>query len=1249
MPSLIVQVYKIKNSIEEDITDKCLPILLDDSIALIKEKLLISELVLIPNLVKLQVKIDDSYITIKDSTALLCQYFKVLPENPTIYITYVGDIIEEWISNRRNNVISRIYTDKNLITDKFKQLKQEFTDLQEDDLNLVINTCANNIQLPDVVEMDTSYYVSNMNNEIDKTYKKLSEYENDQNLQTFFQSAKNFNSEIEEIVYNDISLVIKGDNVVSGTKGIFIKLNEIFNIIELNEDIPFIALGKKSSNVKLGQPQIKVLNNILNSVPDKEIKSWVLNEKKKLNEASYKIIKGLMLKVKVAELSSYLTMNILSNGLIYINLMMNKPFSNLDDIINIIKETVNKVIDYINTFKTVFLYSKRLVNLNNSKVVIDSIDATIETTRLIDRNKFDSIAKTLSISKNLVEIKKTDSPDVLSAYYKKFKAKSTSDDIKGITINIRDNPYKKDSSIIKIYSAQNQNQAFIIGWVVLLLAEVSESNTYGNFFEVLQKKRKIREKTNKKKLKEQGINFSSRECQAHRQPSLNVNNEQPIAEDGYNTTYNGKNYKCNNPEYPYPGFTTKNNVLCCYSHNQTGHENYIKNVDPNSLDILVEPSNFKIQVKTNGKTFETFVIKIVSDFPNMNENVDLDNLPKYYYLEPNKNKLTSSNGIIPINDDKIIKIIEDEQNIWLDRVPLSQIIYPSASNKCSNKPDLNNRSKLNAPCAIHKKHKYFGYTSKSIPCCFDKEKDQYITRKKKEADITKQYIIKSAEKILNYKQLGILTPDLNKLFNEIMKSNDGTYYRMGIIQNNSSFLNVLLMACNNIIRGDTINNHSEFKKYIANYLFKNQMEFTKLNNGDISNKYGNVENYIQYINNKDVFLNWLEVIDLLERILKKNILVLDVTTNTKLLCRASQLNPKKFNKPFIVLIKRKNTFEVIVKLSIIDEKNEIIKEFSIENKIIKFFTDYYKDTCVKKNVYPENFKFISLPHYSLYINKLKKDTSDSTPIGNIKYQIKNDFNKVNMLMTKRGLLLPILETGIIDNPEIKVVSFNSLINQQDKLLRLKDYVNGFKALNKLLKLDEKSKIKIHGLLDSNISGIGGIITNQHYTIPYKKSSSDLSQFPQLHKFDYMYYLDADSQLHSDRPKDTVLSLFSREQDSIASRVFQLKKMIGEKIVNSQKVKDDIDYVIVNTEMEKGDKITYLLDIFYEIGIPQNDEALLKAVANEILNDNKEQLILNNIITSDTFNKNDVIIRTSESILLNLDDIRKWVKKYNQLE
>jgi len=1217
-------------------------ILLDDSIKKIKEKLFVFYPEFVPNLLKVEIKTDkDDFIIVKNSNMLVFEYFDTIPQQPTLYITNLQDVLTNF---------QTLYTDEIKFKSTFQNLKNEYSDLTENDLLFIIKLNLINMNVGNLAISDIQDYITDIQNKRNTLLSNIEEQENNTMMQQFYKLSKQFVPDIEKIAYNDISLVFIGENVTYGSKGIFVKLDEIFNILELNENIPFIALGKKGASTNK-QPQLKIYNNLLNTLGSsgaKEIKNWILNEKKKLNEATYKIIKGLLIKSKFKDTNTYLTINILSNGLIYTNLKIAEVDSvnTLEQILHDISQNVNQVIETINLLKSVFLKSKRLAPVDKSKIIIDSVDTTIETSVFINKNKFESLIKQDIISKYILEFKKTESLDVLSAYYKKFKTKETTEDIKGITINIRDNPYKEDSSIIKIFGANNHNQALIITWTIFILHEMSELIQTSGLFEDFTTVRKIREKTNKKKLKEQGIHFDSRECQSLRQPKLNFENLPPLTKDSYTITFNNQNYRCDNIDYPYPGFT-KNNIVCCFKYNQSGNENYIKNVDPDSLNIFVEPSNFKIKIKLpKQKPFETYIIKVVSDYkPGFNEN---NSLPKYYYLSNTTNKLTSQNEIIPIYNKELIDAIELEDNIWLERVTLSQIIYPSATNKCSFKPNLNNRTSIHDPCNEHDSHHYFGYTSKSIPCCFDKERDPYVSRKKKEADITKQYIIQSADKILNYKQLGILPQDISNLLKDILQITD-IHYRMGIVQNNTSFLNILLLAMDNEIRGDTINNHNEFKKIILDYLFKHEQEFAKLNNGDISIKYNNIQNYINYINNTDIFLNWFELIDLLERILKVNILIIDTTEQTRILCRPIPLNPKKFNRPFIVLLKKKNTFEIIVKLKI-SQKNEIIKHYSYNDKFIKFLVEYYTKTCIKKNIYPENYPYIPIYTHAFIISKLNTQNTFARLLGNIKYQVKNDFNKVNLLMTKRGILIPILETGIIDNPEIKVISFTSLIRQYNKLLTLKDYINSFKTFNKLMEnTNDFNKIKIIGLVTSNIPQIGGIVTNFNYIIPYKKTDDTLTQNYNI--LNYRYYLDADTTL-SGQDTTTTSSPFNNyiyASEDLRNKLFNLKKIVGNKISDSPSQKEYIEKLIKRTDMSKSDKMIEMLDIFNNLRIQSEDNiTLLKVIANEILNDNKERLILNNIITSDTFNKNEVIIRDGESILLNIDDIRKWVKKYQQL-
>lgn len=1235
MPSLSVIV--VNKETTKIINEEYPHVLLDDSIKKIKEKLFVFNAELIPNLTKIEIE-DESgnLLIIKDSDSLLFEHFTSIPDNPTIFISNLKDTISQ-------AQLQSLYLDESEFKKSLDIFKKEYSDITSDDLSFIIKLSLINTGFSNLTIYDIQDYIKDTQFKRSKILSIIEQQENDPILQQFYTLSKKFTPEISRVSYNDITLSITGENVTYGTKGIFIKLNEIFNILELNDNLPFIALGRKSgSNSK--QPQIKIYNRLLDTISDKDIKGWVLNEKKKLNEATYKTIKGLMIKSKLKNTNNYLTINILQNGIIYVNTKVNdSEASNLEQILTDIKDNVTMIIEYINKLQSVFLKSKRISSVNKSNIIIDSIDTSIETNIFINRLKFESLIKQDMISKTTLELKSTESLDVLSAYYKKFKTYDNVEDIKGITINIRDNPYKEGSSIIKIFGSSNQTQSIIVAWNILILGEMSELIKKNGLFEDFTKKRKIREKTNKKTLKEQGIHFDSRECQAIRQPKLNTDNKLPLKKDSYTITFNNQNYRCDSPNYAYPGFT-KSNIVCCFKYSQTGNQSYTKNVDPESLNILVEPSNFKIKIKQGKKSFETYVIKIVSEYKH---GFNKDNsVPKYYYLSNTLNKLTSENDIIPIYNKTLIDTIEQEDNIWLDRVTLSQVIYPSASNKCSFKPNLNNRNTIHTPCDGYKKNKFFGYTSKSVPCCFDKEKDPYVTRKKKETDMTKQYIIQSSDKILNYKQLGILPEDISTLLKNVLDVKD-IHYRMGIIQNNSSFLNALLLATDNLIRGQTINNHKEFKQFISDYLIKNKGEFNKLNNGDISIKYSNIQSFINYINT-DIFLNWLELVDLLERILKHNIIILDVTEKTRLLCRPIILNPKKFGRPFIVLLKNKNTFEVIVKLTKDNsKKTDIIKTYLYTAKLVKFLTEYYIQTCVRKNVYPENYSYISIYPHQLIIPKLKNQNTDSTLIGNIKYQIINDFNKINLLMTKRGVLIPILETGVIDNSEIKVIQFSSLIKQEDKLLSLKNYINAYKSFNKILSnVKDFKPVKILGIVNSNVNSIGGIVTNFNYILPYRKDSKTTLQNITL--FDYKYYLDIDEKLQQTKHQITAFSAYISNYNDNIDKLFNLKKIIGDKFNNNQEMKEYVEGLIKRPDMTKSDKITELLEIFNTFNIPNNNISLLKAISNEILNDNAENLILNNIITSDTFNKNEVMMRDSESILLNIDDIRRWIKKHQHL-
>jgi len=784
---------------------------------------------------------------------------------------------------------------------------------------------------------------------------------------------------------------------------------------------------------------------------------------------------------------------------------------------------------------------------------------------------------------------------------------------------------------------------------------MSLSTNKNGYFDVETSDRTIKKLSQMKILAQEGVdNLNSKQCQAQRQPKINHDNLDPLVEDSYILTYKNKDFTCSNPDYAYPGFTNTD-IICCFKSSQKGNINYIRNIDKESLTIEVEPSNFKIKIRSENskKLFETYVVRIISDYrTGLNET---NSISRYYYLEQDQDLLKPK--LVSINNKELINTIDKEtDNIWLNPVSLSKIIYPSSKSECTFKPNLNNTGKnfkINSPCDEHETNPYFGYKNTSIPCCFDKERSAYLTFKSKKNN-TNEYILKSDTKILNPGKLGYLQNELINLFNEISPNFKDLFYRQGIIKDDvNSFLYVILLAINNKIKSKKIANYIEFKDIIYRYLDKNPKEFDKLNNGDLLLKYSNINLYIKSF---DKNINWYETIEIVEKIIKKNIIIIDVKDNNELrvLCRPKEFNIKKFDRPFVILLKRQKYFELLVRVNIPKSNNYIIdrKEFSADDNIIKFLLSYYKDSCIKKNDYPTNYgepignnkiiPYIPLLKATMIHDILK--SIKGKELGNIKYQIENSFHKINFLMTNKGVLLPIFETGIISTGNFKVVSFNSLIKQTKKLLNLKTYKNIFKLLNDSNKIE--NKIKIIGIAESNYPEIGGLLTNFGTFIPYLISKND-SQFKSFEKLSYKYYIDIDNYIFNQNEPNDEFNQYSANVNKKNDDIFNIKKQLGAIFSKNEQLKQMIYDIIIDTKIDKGNKINKIynyvnLKITYQLN-EHVKEILLKNIINDMLNDNRENLILNNIIVSDNFNKDDIIVRDSESVLLNINDIRSWIK------
>ena len=1230
-------------------------IVLDDSIFEIKNMLFIHNIIFVPNLVKLELKIDKK-LKLINKHAVLYEYFKILNNSSELIVSILNnDVRLNNVNISQNNEIEKLYN----------ILKLEYIDLTQNDLLNILKMKIlnkNSSILNDITTFNSNNeFVRNKLIEI-----KENEY-NDDTLIDFYDNAIDFNfsESFNSIKIKHIKLKISAINKESNNlkKINFIKLNEIFNIYSLSENIPLIALSKRIS--KSENPHVKIYNPIINnnSLSDKNIKSWLLNEKKVKNNlnntneyiATYKNIKGLLIKSKISITSSleeyfYIDINLLANGEIYIIASnLEKININVKQLINKIKENVTTIMANLNTFN-VFLYSQKIPLLINSKINIISLDMLSYINTYINRKYFTKLIKQDILSQILFKYKDTKSKLITSMYYKKFSGKPINEQtINGITVNIED---RSDDigSIINIYNAKNINQCQLILCNILILNTLLPES---------KEKNKIKSKSNKLVLKQQGIHFDSRDCQEKEQPIININNEHPL-KNSYNLIFKNKSYKCKNSTYKFPGFK-RSNIVCCFQADQRDKEDYIRNMHPTSLDgIYVKPSNYEIKIKKNNIEFNTFPIKVVSDYKKPFDNTKVS---RYYYIDNNGDRDKES-ILIEITNEKLIDKFENNKSIWLDTVPLSDILYIRNNNSCTtHKPFLKNRNKL---CVDNGEYKYFGYTSDSVPCCFNNEnRDQNKINKDKKG--LKKHIITNETAILHNKEIGILPYNLYYLFTEILKlkTNDTDYYRMGVNQTDNAFLNSILLSLSCSHKNSNINisidkneiySSYDFKKYIINYLNKNTNIFLQINNGDLYNKYLTINNYIKNVLNADI-INLSEILELIEHIINKNIIIFEIDkyNEIKLFCKKNM--KKSNNNNYILLLKKETNYELIIEKN---NEDNIKCQFNKNSKLVNFIIEYYNDTCIKINNYPTNFEkqYIPLLDYKQIINLL----INNTDLGYIKFQIINNFNKINYLMTNRGFIIPILETGIINikneqNNSIKILQISSLIEQKNKLLNLNNYINGLKYFNKISNLN----VKIIGIAKSNIQDIGGLLLNFGLMIPFQINNTKLEEEEikkrKLKKLEYKYIINIDKNLASDNINSNnstnTFKTFNNNQNKLYNDIIYIKTYITKNLLD-ENIKNNIKTIIKSKEINNGTKIEKILEIlnnninFSELSLNNERlQTLLKHIINEMLLDNYENLLLNNIIVDDnnSLRNNDVKITDSESLLLNINDIYQWVKKF----
>lgn len=551
---------------------------------------------------------------------------------------------------------------------------------------------------------------------------------------------------------------------------------------------------------------------------------------------------------------------------------------------------------------------------------------------------------------------------------------------------------------------------------------------------------------------------------------------------------------------------------------------------------------------------------------------------------------------------------------------------------------------------------YPGFTQKNAICCFTKDQrnnDKYISNMglekldagiKKKNGSSKQYIL-TTDKTLEYNKLGTLLPVFDNIFNKLPSNikdvKDGKFYRIGILQNNNAFLNAISLGINNGKEIDI----NKFKNTIVTKLKENPNLFLKLNNGLVKFKYNNLDNYIKWITGTKNSMNIDDLIDLIRNLFNFNIVVFNIPTiyskstakvNEEMIKIMCYFNCQPTEElPYLVMFKRENKYELLVYYNDIKTKYSFAHSDSETFKLIK---DFYQQTCVKMDKYPKGYSqydYETLYHSEELINILK-DT-DYKIIG----QLLNKDKKITALISKNEIMIPIKESTVFLNDDIRIYDKTPLLN-------IDDYLNTIKGLNKILKNNNLHEIKITAITFKK----DGLVSNlEGYIIPIKEAKDYKGDVPEV-EYNYYPYDDIKDQ----ETKNEQL-LYSQKHNKEVYNIYNVKQQLSKIITNSKKLTHyikNIQHSQQYTSESRFDLIELYTGIFnkiiqvmkkdYNVTI-DNNMLYLSIIANEIIDDNKENLFFKGIVVNPNYDTSEIKIRSNETVVYNIKDLYSFIQTH----
>ncbi|NDA64033.1 MAG: hypothetical protein EBX50_18705, partial [Chitinophagia bacterium] len=448
-------------------------------------------------------------------------------------------------------------------------------------------------------------------------------------------------------------------------------------------------------------------------------------------------------------------------------------------------------------------------------------------------------------------------------------------------------------------------------------------------------------------------------------------------------------------------------------------------------------------------------------------------------------------------------IIDDNQQ------PLSGIVDKKTKKQLPDSyPLIYNGIRLICP---NEDYPYPGFTQKNAICCFTKDQrnnNKYISNMgledtQKDKGVKKQmskYIL-TTDKILEDQKIGTLLTIFDNIFNKLPSNikdiKNGTFYRIGVNQNNNAFLNAVSLGINN--KEVDIN---KFKKDLTFKLTKNPNLFYKLNNGQIKSKYKDLNNYIHWILDNNNVMNVNDLIEVLQLLYKTNIIIFNIpmiyskSTSKidedmiKIHCHIN-CKPNSDN-PYIVIFKREKKYELLIYYNTIKTKYNFNKQ---DSEVFDMINDFYSKTCIKQEIYPK--KYSQYNYDTLYNGNDIISSLKNTP-HEIIGQVSKKNKKITSLITKDNVLIPITESTLFLMTSEKNNDSKELpIYYQPPLIDGNDFLEKLKAINKIFKKNKLTEMKIIGITHKN----DGLVTNlSGFIVPILQTKN-----MNLQKVNYNYY------------------------------------------------------------------------------------------------------------------------------------------------